>query len=129
MKVTRYATNALFAMSSFVSAFSPTVLQIRKGSTGSTTTTGSTTGHISSIMSQYHNHNNPHHHFVHKNPINGFLHSTTTTMMTSSYYSTTRLNANVLKLSDPESQLLHNVDVFIFDCDGVIWRVRTTTNA
>jgi hypothetical protein len=31
--------------------------------------------------------------------------------------------ANVLKLSDPQSQLLDEVDVFIFDCDGVIWRV------
>eukprot|EP00536_Pseudo-nitzschia_multiseries_P018882 jgi/Psemu1/248945/estExt_Genewise1.C_33040002 len=30
--------------------------------------------------------------------------------------------ANVLKLSEPQSQLLDNVDVFIFDCDGVIWR-------
>ena len=38
--------------------------------------------------------------------------------------SATRLNANVLKLSDPSSQLLDQVDVFIFDCDGVIWRVR-----
>jgi hypothetical protein len=33
--------------------------------------------------------------------------------------------ANVLKLSDPQSQLLDQVDVFIFDCDGVIWRVST----
>lgn len=32
--------------------------------------------------------------------------------------------ANVLKLSDPQSELLDEVDVFIFDCDGVIWRVR-----
>ena len=32
--------------------------------------------------------------------------------------------ANVLKLSEPQSQLLDEVDVFIFDCDGVIWRVR-----
>jgi len=32
--------------------------------------------------------------------------------------------ANVLKLSEPQSQLLDQVDVFIFDCDGVIWRVR-----
>ena len=31
--------------------------------------------------------------------------------------------ANVLKLSDPQSELLDDVDVFIFDCDGVIWRV------
>lgn len=33
--------------------------------------------------------------------------------------------ANVLKLSDPQSQLLDQVDVFIFDCDGVIWRVSS----
>ena len=37
--------------------------------------------------------------------------------------SSTRLSANVLKLSDPQTQLLDQVDVFIFDCDGVIWRV------
>ena len=37
--------------------------------------------------------------------------------------STTKLNANVLKLTEPKSQLLDQVDVFIFDCDGVIWRV------
>jgi hypothetical protein len=46
--------------------------------------------------------------------------STTTT-------SSTQLHAqkkNVAKLSDPERQLLDKVDVFIFDCDGVIWRVR-----
>ena len=41
------------------------------------------------------------------------------------YSTTTRLHANVLKLNDPQSQLLDQVDVFIFDCDGVIWRVRT----
>ena len=34
--------------------------------------------------------------------------------------------ANVLKLTDPQTQLLDQVDVFIFDCDGVIWRVRYT---
>ena len=45
--------------------------------------------------------------------------STTTTTTTT----TTRLNANVLKLTEPKSQLLDEVDVFIFDCDGVIWRV------
>lgn len=37
-----------------------------------------------------------------------------------------RLHANVLKLSEPKSQLLDEVDVFIFDCDGVIWRVRSS---
>eukprot|EP00558_Chaetoceros_sp_UNC1202_P001638 CAMPEP_0197256184 /NCGR_PEP_ID=MMETSP1429-20130617/74554_1 /TAXON_ID=49237 /ORGANISM="Chaetoceros sp., Strain UNC1202" /LENGTH=355 /DNA_ID=CAMNT_0042719687 /DNA_START=36 /DNA_END=1103 /DNA_ORIENTATION=- len=30
--------------------------------------------------------------------------------------------ANVMRLSDPEESLLSGVDVFIFDCDGVIWR-------
>lgn len=30
--------------------------------------------------------------------------------------------ANVLRLTDPQENLLDNVDVFIFDCDGVIWR-------
>jgi len=40
------------------------------------------------------------------------------------FTSTTSLQmANVLKLSEPQSQLLDQVDVFIFDCDGVIWRV------
>lgn len=37
--------------------------------------------------------------------------------------STTALNANVLKLTQPSKDLLSGVDVFIFDCDGVIWRV------
>ncbi|KAL7575823.1 hypothetical protein ACA910_003147 [Epithemia clementina (nom. ined.)] len=36
--------------------------------------------------------------------------------------SSSALNANVLKLSNPQRELLDNVDVFIFDCDGVIWR-------
>jgi hypothetical protein len=35
-----------------------------------------------------------------------------------------RCMANVLKLTEPQTQLLDEVDVFIFDCDGVIWRVR-----
>ncbi|KAI2502552.1 haloacid dehalogenase-like hydrolase [Fragilaria crotonensis] len=34
----------------------------------------------------------------------------------------TQLHANVLKLSDPTRQILDKTDVFIFDCDGVIWR-------
>lgn len=35
----------------------------------------------------------------------------------------TSLNmAKVSRMSDPMEQLLENVDVFIFDCDGVIWR-------
>jgi len=37
--------------------------------------------------------------------------------------SCTSLKANVLKLSEPAKDLLPGVDVFIFDCDGVIWRV------
>lgn len=37
-------------------------------------------------------------------------------------FSTQTNMANVLKLSEPQSELLDNVDVFIFDCDGVIWR-------
>lgn len=36
----------------------------------------------------------------------------------------TAMNANVLKLSDPMNEILDKTDVFIFDCDGVIWRVR-----
>ena len=39
------------------------------------------------------------------------------------FASSSSLNASVLKLSDPQKELLDNVDVFIFDCDGVIWRV------
>ena len=31
--------------------------------------------------------------------------------------------AKVNRLTDPSAQLLDHVDVFIFDCDGVIWRV------
>eukprot|EP00569_Conticribra_weissflogii_P002447 CAMPEP_0171343036 /NCGR_PEP_ID=MMETSP0878-20121228/16101_1 /TAXON_ID=67004 /ORGANISM="Thalassiosira weissflogii, Strain CCMP1336" /LENGTH=374 /DNA_ID=CAMNT_0011845885 /DNA_START=47 /DNA_END=1171 /DNA_ORIENTATION=+ len=34
----------------------------------------------------------------------------------------TALKANVLKLTEPAKDFLPNVDVFIFDCDGVIWR-------
>mmetsp|Transcript_10783 Transcript_10783/g.22140 ORF Transcript_10783/g.22140 Transcript_10783/m.22140 type:complete len:362 (+) Transcript_10783:31-1116(+) len=34
----------------------------------------------------------------------------------------TSLAASVEKLSEPQGQLLSTVDVFIFDCDGVIWR-------
>mmetsp|Transcript_22584 Transcript_22584/g.62797 ORF Transcript_22584/g.62797 Transcript_22584/m.62797 type:complete len:354 (+) Transcript_22584:73-1134(+) len=34
----------------------------------------------------------------------------------------TQLRANVLKLSNPQTELLDQVDIFIFDCDGVIWR-------
>lgn len=37
--------------------------------------------------------------------------------------SSTALKANVAKLSEPSKDLLPDVDVFIFDCDGVIWRV------
>ena len=45
------------------------------------------------------------------------------TMSLSSSASATALNANVLKLTEPAKDLLPGVDVFIFDCDGVIWRV------
>lgn len=37
-------------------------------------------------------------------------------------HATKPLAANVLKLSEPQKELLDTVDVFIFDCDGVIWR-------
>ena len=41
-----------------------------------------------------------------------------------SFRSTTSVNmANVMRLTDPAENLLDGVDVFIFDCDGVIWRV------
>eukprot|EP00548_Thalassiothrix_antarctica_P002662 CAMPEP_0194130128 /NCGR_PEP_ID=MMETSP0152-20130528/1251_1 /TAXON_ID=1049557 /ORGANISM="Thalassiothrix antarctica, Strain L6-D1" /LENGTH=342 /DNA_ID=CAMNT_0038824551 /DNA_START=68 /DNA_END=1096 /DNA_ORIENTATION=+ len=35
---------------------------------------------------------------------------------------TSSLNAKVPKLTEPANQILDNTDVFIFDCDGVIWR-------
>mmetsp|Transcript_20508 Transcript_20508/g.29357 ORF Transcript_20508/g.29357 Transcript_20508/m.29357 type:complete len:362 (+) Transcript_20508:95-1180(+) len=41
---------------------------------------------------------------------------------TTSFSTTTSLHANVLKLTEPSKDLLPDVDVFIFDCDGVIWR-------
>lgn len=42
---------------------------------------------------------------------------------------TTALKANVLKLTEPAKDLLPGVDVFIFDCDGVIWRVSVVLDA
>jgi hypothetical protein len=40
------------------------------------------------------------------------------------FVSSTKVSmANVLRLENPQTQLLDQVDVFIFDCDGVIWRV------
>jgi hypothetical protein len=45
------------------------------------------------------------------------------TSATAATSSRTALHANVLKLSDPQKELLDQVDIFIFDCDGVIWRV------
>eukprot|EP00545_Synedropsis_sp_CCMP1620_P013830 CAMPEP_0119004030 /NCGR_PEP_ID=MMETSP1176-20130426/909_1 /TAXON_ID=265551 /ORGANISM="Synedropsis recta cf, Strain CCMP1620" /LENGTH=335 /DNA_ID=CAMNT_0006955691 /DNA_START=72 /DNA_END=1079 /DNA_ORIENTATION=+ len=39
-----------------------------------------------------------------------------------SFISNSALNANVQKLSDPTKEVLDKTDVFIFDCDGVIWR-------
>ena len=44
------------------------------------------------------------------------------------FVATTRLSAQVSKLQDPQSELLDKTDVFIFDCDGVIWRVSTTSS-
>ena len=38
-------------------------------------------------------------------------------------HSSTMHMAKVNRLIDPQTQLLDHVDVFIFDCDGVIWRV------
>jgi len=38
------------------------------------------------------------------------------------FTSSSALNANVSKLSEPAKQILDKTDVFIFDCDGVIWR-------
>jgi hypothetical protein len=51
------------------------------------------------------------------------------TPISSPYSSTTALGANVLKLTQPAKDLLPEVDVFIFDCDGVIWRVRSIIGA
>jgi hypothetical protein len=50
--------------------------------------------------------------------------SATSSIRRSAFSTTTALQANVLRLADPQSELLDMVDVFIFDCDGVIWRVR-----
>jgi len=41
---------------------------------------------------------------------------------TRTFKTSTAIQANVGKLTDPQANLLDNVDVFIFDCDGVIWR-------
>ena len=48
-----------------------------------------------------------------------------TTTLARSFGTTTALRANVLKLTQPSKDLLLGVDVFIFDCDGVIWRVSS----
>jgi len=49
--------------------------------------------------------------------------SKTAFLTKSSSFSTTSLKmANVPRLTEPASQLIDGVDVFIFDCDGVIWR-------
>ena len=93
MKVARFATNALLAVSS-VSAFVPVIRHTTSKQLASTTTTTTTAG-----------------------PTSNFIRST------AHFHTSTTLQANVLKLSDPESELLSNIDVFIFDCDGVIWRV------
>jgi len=51
-----------------------------------------------------------------------FFRAQESSSVTRKFGSSTSLYANVLKLSDPNPELLDNVDVFIFDCDGVIWR-------
>ena len=51
--------------------------------------------------------------------------TTATSRLSRSFVATTALRANVLKLTEPSKDLLSSVDVFIFDCDGVIWRVST----
>lgn len=48
-----------------------------------------------------------------------------TASVSSRMLSSTSLKASVTKLSQPAKDLLPDVDVFIFDCDGVIWRVRS----
>jgi len=48
--------------------------------------------------------------------------ATTTPTTTSRTFRSTALQANVGKLTNPQENLLDKVDVFIFDCDGVIWR-------
>uniref|UniRef100_A0A7S2E285 Phosphoglycolate phosphatase n=1 Tax=Helicotheca tamesis TaxID=374047 RepID=A0A7S2E285_9STRA len=48
--------------------------------------------------------------------------SATSSLQRQSFSSTTLKMANVLKLTEPAKDLLDGVDVFIFDCDGVIWR-------
>ena len=47
----------------------------------------------------------------------------TPAMRTTTTSSSSALHANVRRLSDPQRELLDQVDIFIFDCDGVIWRV------
>ena len=46
--------------------------------------------------------------------------TTATARLLRSFGTTTALRANVLKLTEPSKDLLSSVDVFIFDCDGVI---------
>ena len=66
---------------------------------------------------------------IHLPSAGGFIGRTaaTTEFSTTRAFTSTspRHMANVLKLSDPQTELLDEVDVFIFDCDGVIWRVST----
>jgi len=40
---------------------------------------------------------------------------------------TTKSN-NVTKLTNPQEDLLDGTDVFLFDIDGVIWKVRNTAS-
>ena len=41
---------------------------------------------------------------------------------TAQFHATSALSAKVDRLTEPAGQLMNEVDVFIFDCDGVIWR-------
>jgi len=103
MKFSRFATStalALAAAARSASAFRPATSSAGGG------TLGILAARNSSSKKQHSPHRRPH----------------LTTSSGSS--SKTALRANVRKLSDPEKQLLDGVDVFIFDCDGVIWRVR-----
>eukprot|EP00816_Leptocylindrus_hargravesii_P012194 CAMPEP_0196802858 /NCGR_PEP_ID=MMETSP1362-20130617/2392_1 /TAXON_ID=163516 /ORGANISM="Leptocylindrus danicus, Strain CCMP1856" /LENGTH=339 /DNA_ID=CAMNT_0042174261 /DNA_START=97 /DNA_END=1116 /DNA_ORIENTATION=- len=54
--------------------------------------------------------------------VNAFTAQPRATFAAPRSFSTTAIKASVDRLSDPNSELLDRTDVFIFDCDGVIWR-------
>mmetsp|Transcript_23854 Transcript_23854/g.34888 ORF Transcript_23854/g.34888 Transcript_23854/m.34888 type:complete len:360 (-) Transcript_23854:125-1204(-) len=56
--------------------------------------------------------------------VNARIHGSSATFpaKASRVFGTSALNAKVGRLADPETELLANTDIFIFDCDGVIWR-------